>query len=87
MPRRSRPPDGWLTLHQIAVANGLRHYHHLVLQLCRERPRLSVRRFRGARCLRTLDLEELGRRLDERRAHRPWTRHASARLPATEEIP
>jgi hypothetical protein len=73
-------PDGWIKLYEVARANGLRHYYRLILRLCRLEPRLGVRRFGGVRCLRLVDLAELGHRLDRWRADPPWTRFAPARL-------
>jgi hypothetical protein len=76
---RPRIPPGWITVYEVARANGLRPYYRLAWRLCRLAPRLTVRRFGGVRCLRLVDLAEFGRRLDAWRSDRPWTRFAPAR--------
>jgi hypothetical protein len=71
-----RPPEGWITLRDVAVAEELGHYPRLIARLCRLAPRLLVRTYRGSPCLRYRELAELHERLDRWRSEPKWTRFA-----------
>ena len=57
MGRRSRVPDGWISLYRVARDHGLNRYTLLVERLC-NRWGFPVRRYRGTACMRVKDLPE-----------------------------